>query len=132
MNNLKKEIVLKGTVLNGSGKGKHFVTLPWAQRQFKEKLGFTPYPGTLNLGISGKSDLNEIKKARGIEIIPEKGYEEGKCFRALVMGKIWGAVVVLDFPEYPSNLLEVMAPMNLREKLGLQDGMEIEVKVKIG
>ena len=128
---MKKIIMLKGTVFSGTGKGKHFVDLPWARRQFQEKLGFNPYPGTLNLQLSKKSDLIELKKADGITINPEKGYQKGKCLRALVMGKVWGAVVIPDLPEYPPNLLEVIAPVNMREKLGLQDGMELEVAVKI-
>lgn len=131
MSNLKKEIVLKGTVFSGKGKGKHFVDLSWARRQFQEKLGFNPYPGTLNLHLSQQSDLDELKKAGGITISPEEGYQEGKCFRALVMGRVWGAVVIPDLQEYPPNLLEVIAPINMREKLGLQDGMELEVAVKI-
>lgn len=131
MNNLEKEIVLKGTVISGSGKGRYFVNLPWAKEQFRKKLGFDPYPGTLNLQLQKKSDLDELKKAEGIRIVPEEGYEEGHCFRALVMGMVWGAVVVLDFPGYPPDLLEVMAAVNLRQTLRLHDGMEIEVAVKI-
>jgi riboflavin kinase len=131
MNNLVKEIAFKGTIKSGSGRGKRFVNLPWAKKQFQEKLGFNPYPGTLNLHLPKSRDLEELKKAEGIRIIPEKGYEEGHCFRALVMGKVWGAVVVLDFPGYPPDLLEVMAPVNLRQTLELQDGMDIEVTVKI-
>jgi CTP-dependent riboflavin kinase len=73
MNNLKKEIVLKGTVFSGRGKGRHFVDLPWARKQFQEKLGFNPYPGTLNLRLLKKSDLDTLKKAIGITISPEEG-----------------------------------------------------------
>jgi riboflavin kinase len=47
------------------------------------------------------------------------------------MGKVWGAVVIPDLREYPPNLLEVIAPVNMRERLGLQDGMKLEVTVKI-
>jgi riboflavin kinase len=128
---LKKDVVLSGTVISGSGSGKYFVDLPWAKRQFQEKLGFDPYPGTLNLQLSKKSNLDELKTAKGIRIIPEKGYEEGRCFESLVMGRVWGAVIVLGFHGYPPNLLEVIAPVNLRESLGLQDGMKIEVTVQI-
>ena len=130
MNNLKKEIVLKGTVFSGIGKGRHFVDLPWVRKQFQEKLGFNPYPGTLNLRLSKKSDLDELTKAGGITISPREGYHEGKCFRAL-MGEVGGAVVIPDLREYPPNLLEVIAPVNMRERLGLQDGMKLEVTVKI-
>jgi riboflavin kinase len=128
---LKKEVVLNGIIFSGTGRGKHFVNLPWVKRQFKEKLGFNPYPGTLNLRLPQKSDLDELKKAGGVKIIPEEGYLEGKCFRAMVMGKVRGAVVILDFPKYPYNLLEVLAPVNLRETLDLEDGMKLEVTVKI-
>ncbi len=128
---MKKEIILKGRVISGTGKGRFFVNLFWARKQFQEKLGFNPYPGTLNLQLPPKSGLDELKKASGIVIVPEKGYKEGKCFRALIMEKVWGAVIVLNFPEYPSNLLEVIAPVNLRETLGLYDCMEIEVAVQL-
>jgi len=45
------------------------------------------------------------------------------------MEKLWGAVVVPDIPGYPHNLLEILAPVNLRETLGLKDEVEIEVTV---
>ncbi|MEM3712744.1 MAG: DUF120 domain-containing protein [Thermoproteota archaeon] len=40
-----------------------------------------------------------------------------------------GAVVIPRVPSYPKDMLEIIAPVNLRETLGLKDGDEIEVTV---
>jgi len=125
-----KKITLKGMVFSGGGKGSLFVNLPWAKKQFKEKLGFNPYPGTLNLQLSPGTDVKEFRTTtKGIKISSPKGFHKGRCFKALIMEKLWGAVVVPDVPGYSHNLLEILAPVNLRETLGLKDGMEIEVTV---
>ena len=43
-----------GTVFSGEGNGKKFVDLPWVKQQIEEKLGFSPYLGTLNLRLTEK------------------------------------------------------------------------------
>jgi riboflavin kinase len=127
---LVKKITLKGKVFSGGGTGSLFVNLPWAKKQFKEKLGFNPYPGTLNLQLSPETDVKELKDAtKGIKIKSPEGFHEGRCFKALIMEKLWGAVVVPDVAGYPPDLLEILAPVNLRETLGLKDGVEIKVTV---
>ena len=129
---MTREIVLKGKVVSGNQRGRLFVGLPWVKKQINEKLGFNPYIGTLNLRLPNKTRLNSIHEADGIIIVPEEGYYDGKCFKALVNGKVEGAVVLPDVPGYPPDLLEILAPINLRETLGLKDGMEVEVTVRIG
>ena len=128
---MPKEMVLKGKVFSGNKRGKQFVNLPWVKKQINEKIGFNPYIGTLNLRLTNETGIRKLRKAKGIKIKPEKGYCEGKCFKALVMRKVEGAVVLPDVPEYPADVLEVLAPVNLRETLGLKDGVEIEVTVTI-
>jgi len=127
-----RKIILKGRVFNGEGIGSLFVNLGWAKKQFKEKLGFKPYPGTLNLQLSPGTDVKMLRNTmKGIKIKAPEGFHEGQCFKALIMGKHFGAVVVPDVPRYPRDLLEILAPVNLRERLGLKDGMEIEVTVQL-
>jgi len=125
-----KKITLRGRVFHGEGKGRFFAGLPWAKRQFKDKFGFDPYPGTLNLRLTPGTDGKELRNVtKGIKIESPVGFCEGRCFKALILEKLWGAVVVPDVPGYPYDLLEILGPVNLREKLGLKDGMEIEVIV---
>ena len=117
---------MKGRTFSGEGTGTDFVNLPWAKEQFKRKLKFNPYPGTLNLRISSKTAIEELKDTtRGIKIEAPKGFYDGRCFKATIMEKVRGAVVVPDVPNYPSDVLEVIAPVNLREELRLRDGIEV-------
>lgn len=125
-----RKMILKGRVFSGGGIGSFFINLPWVRSQIKEKLGFNPYPGTLNIQLSPGTDVKELRDTtKGIKIESSEGFHEGRCFKALIMEKLVGAVVVPDVPRYPQDLLEILAPVNLRETLGLKDGMEIEVIV---
>ena len=125
-----RKIILEGRVFSGGGIGSFFINLSWVRSQIKEKLGFNPYPGTLNLQLLPGTDVKELRDTtKGIKIKSSEGFHEGRCFKALIMEKLWGAVVVPDVPKYPNDLLEIMAPVNLRETLGLKDGVDIEVIV---
>ena len=123
------KVTLKGRVCSGRGAAGSFVDLPWARRQFKEKLGFDPWPGTLNLHLLRRVDISVFSDRRkGIRVTPRKGFCAGRCFRAQVV-KVPAAVVVPDVPDYPRDLLEILAPVNLRELLGLKDGEDLKVTV---
>ena len=125
-----RKVILKGKVKRGGGTGSLFVNLPWARKQFRKKLRFDPYPGTLNLQLSSSADTKELRDmTKGVRIDSPKGFHGGRCFKALLLGKVHGAVVVPDVPSYPSDVLEILAPINLREALGLKDGMEVTATV---
>jgi riboflavin kinase len=126
------KIFFKGTVFSGKGEGKKFVDLPWVRRQIEEKLGFSPYSGTLNLhlnqeSVKGKISLENVK---GKMIEPQAGYCPGLMFKACI-GALDCAVVVPKVPNYPSDVLEVIAPVCLREKFGLMDGSLVTVCVNV-
>jgi len=123
-------ITLKGTVSSGRGEGTWFTNLQWVKEQLRRELNIDLYPGTLNLNIS--SACNEVKllnRFGGIEIRPEKGFYGGRCFRALIMGETHGAVIKPEILHYPTDLIEVIAPIHLREKFRLKDGDEVEVTI---
>ncbi|RLI37131.1 hypothetical protein DRO55_02030 [Candidatus Bathyarchaeota archaeon] len=119
---------LRGRVCSGVGRGASFLRMGWVREQFVEKFGFEPYPGTLNLNVS-REETRLLGEFRGIEITPKEGFRSGRCFRAVVMGKIPGVVVKPEVEGYPSNLLEIAAPICLREELNLKDGDEVEVTI---
>jgi riboflavin kinase len=129
--NEKPLVCLKGKVFSGTGEGAKFIELPWVKRQIEEKLGFVPYPGTLNIKLSkDKVKLkNLLKGAKPIEILPAEGYCLGKCFKAHLANGLECAIVLPQVRGYPEGVIEVIAPVNLREKLQLKDGDIIEVIV---
>lgn len=126
------KIKLSGTVSCGGGEGKKFLGLPWVKRQIEEKLGFTPYLGTLNVKLSEKNvELKKLlEKARSVKVCPAEGYCRGMLIKASV-GTLECAIVVPEVADYPKELLEIIAAVNLRETLHLKDGDEVTVTVNL-
>jgi len=124
------KINLNGRVFSGKGEGKKFVTLPWVDRQIREKLGFSPYPGTLNIRLSreGLTQKKLLAKAERLEIVPEKGYCRGSLIKAKITGLDCG-IIVPQVPAYPADVVEVVAAVFLRQRLRLSDGSEAAVMV---
>jgi riboflavin kinase len=118
-------------VFCGRGEGARYIELPWVKRQIVEKLGFTPFPGTLNVRLT-KEELrlkDSLGDAGAIEISPAKGFGRGRCFKAIIMRRLKCAVVIPEIPSYPEDVIEVTAAVNLRKKLGLEDGDCLEIEV---
>lgn len=125
-------IIVRGKVIAGTGDGKRFVALPWFRRQIVEIFNFEPYPGTLNVMLtedSSKILSRIINEKRGFKVIVEEGYFPGFLYRALVCFRVIGAIVRPSVPGYPENMMEIVAPVCLREFLGLNDGDEIDVAI---
>lgn len=128
------EAQLEGKIFSGSGEGAKFIGLPWVKRQITEKLGFAPYNGTLNIRLDEKGVLIKrriLRKAKAIEIIPQEGFCQGKLFRAVFMDKLECAIVIPEVEGYPENVIEIIAPINLREKFQLKDDDVIKIKILV-
>lgn len=126
-------ICLKGKVFSGKGEGTEFLNFSWVKKQIKEKLGFTPCEGTLNVKLH-KDSINLRKmltSARGIEILPQPSFCRGRLFKACLMGAVVCAVVVPGVSGYPEDVIELVASVNLREKLQLLDGDLVDVKIML-
>jgi riboflavin kinase len=124
-------IILHGKVFSGQKGGTKFLKLLWVERQIIEKLGFTPYPGTLNLKLTKKSieTKKQLLNTKTMEILPVKGFCCGICFKARIIDKVDGAIVLPQVPSYPEDVLEVIAPVSLRETLRLKEGDEVQLKI---
>jgi riboflavin kinase, archaea type len=120
----------EGVVFSGKGEGKKFVSLPWVNCQIKEKIGFAPYNGTLNLRLNkqGKENKKRLQKKGGIMIQPQEGYCPGISFKAQI-DALDCAVIIPLVPNYPKDVLEIIAPIYLRSYLCLIDGNTIKVAV---
>ena len=122
---MKRKWILQGRVASGSQTAARFTQLDWVQKQCREKLGFAPFPGTLNLSIERDyfSVITAIEAADAIELIPEGNNGcAGKVLPVSIEG-IRGAIVIPDrkVNTHNKNVVEVMAPVELRESLGLVD-----------
>ena len=126
------QITFKGTVFSSNSEGRNFISLPWVKRQIQEKLGFTPYSGTLNIRLTKESVRQKklLKKAEKFEVCPEKGYCTGTLIEAHMEGLKCG-IVLPQVPNYPKDVLEVISAWNLRERFKIEDGSEVCVTVRV-
>ncbi len=121
--------------MSGKGEAAKFIELPWVMEQMETKLGFKPYPGTLNIGLTKDSiRLKEMWAAASFhvqEISSKKGFCSGRCVKAYLPSGFECAIVTPEIDDYPQNVIEVIAPMNLRKRFRFQDGDLVEINIKI-
>jgi riboflavin kinase len=126
---------LEGNILTGLGEGQYYVNIPGYRKQFEEKLCFSPFPGTLNIKISGNS-LTVLNRLLELPAVQIDGFHDGKrtfgggrCYPVSVRG-IEAAVVAPERTHYPSDLIEIIAPVKLRDTLSLKDGDSVVIQIK--
>jgi riboflavin kinase len=129
-------ITLEGTVFTGLGEGAYYVTREPYRRQFMEKLGFDPYPGTLNLRLTTDYDVktrSELEVYPAVEIKGFKSenrtYGNVKCYPAIIENKVKGALISALRGHYDTSVVEIIASTFLRKKLKLKDGHKVKVEV---
>lgn len=125
-----QKLSFKGRVTTGLGEGQYYISLEGYRKQFIDKLGFEPYPGTLNLQLKEPFARHEAAAVK-IEGFKDasRTFGGGKCYPVMIDG-VKAVVIRPDRSSYPLNLVEIIAPVNLRKKLGLKDGDEVEVTLE--
>ncbi len=126
--------ILIGKVVGGVKQAACFTRLDWVQEQCCDKLGFRPYPGTLNLEISEQSlsELEELRRERGVELVPpDPSFCAAKTLPLTIEG-VTGAMIVPseDVNVHKKNIIEILAPLRLKDALNIGDGSRVTVKIK--
>ena len=119
--------MIRGVVVGGLGEGQYYISREGYSEQFRRLLGFEPFPGTLNIRLDEPFLPSGLQAIR-IEGFRDEGrtFGECKCYRIAVNG-VEAAVVRPERSNYPANLIEVLAPVRLRDALHLADGDPVEV-----
>jgi CTP-dependent riboflavin kinase len=126
---MSKKRILTGKIVSGVRQGAFFTQLDWFKKQCQEKLGFKPYPGTLNIEISTEMipEIEVLDNEKGPEFIPpDATFCSGKGFPVSIAG-VRGAIIMpaAEVRVHGKNIVEVIASINLKEKLGVADGDSI-------
>jgi riboflavin kinase len=129
-------VTIEGVLFSGLGEGAYYISKDGYRKQFIEKLGFDPYPGTLNLKLVTDYDMKtraELENYPGIELEGFKNetrsFGSVKCYPVIINNKMKGAVVFAMRSHYNSSVIEIIAPTFLRGNLKLKDGNKVKVEI---
>ncbi|AXR82889.1 DUF120 domain-containing protein [Natrarchaeobaculum sulfurireducens] len=134
------EVALEGIVTSGMGEGRHYISLPGYNRQFEDRLGYEPFPGTLNVELREDS-VRRRSAVSSLEPIPIDGWEDDErtygpavCYPATIetaTGERYADAhtIAPERTHHDDDQLEVIAPVKLREELGLEDDDHVTVSV---
>lgn len=132
-----RKIVMWGKVVSGMFDGKYYMSLYGYSEKIKSKLGFKPYPGTLNIKLNTMDDSQYKEKLsvmKGIEIPgfkkDERTFGSVKCFPSKILG-VKGAVIIPERSHYGPEVLEVISSFNLRKKLKLTNGSRVKIELTL-
>ena len=133
-------IDFEGTVVSGMGEGAYYMSLEGYRKQFKDKLGFEPYPGTLNVKLIDQIFMNARREIGRYPSVFINGFSDNlrtygwvKWYKANInKGAVNNAAaLVLERTHYDDSMLEIIAPICLKEAIGIQNGDRISIKVQI-
>ena len=125
---------IEGVISKGLGEGGYYVSLPGYRKQIVEKLGFDPYPGTLNVKIP---ESERWKRQRMMQKDPitisgfkdkERTYGDIFAYRCTVDGHGCAVIIPLRTHHGP-DVLELLCPFNAKKKLGKGEGDPIRVVI---
>lgn len=125
---------MTGVIFSDLGLASSFMTLEWVRQGLERSLGFSPFPATLNVRPYASADLEVWRSVQsgstGVPLAPES---DGFCSARLypieilsgsdpVAGTIPGAILLPEVKDYPSDKIEIVAPVRLKDHLDLRDG----------
>lgn len=131
---------LTGSVTEGVGKARQFISLPGYIEQFRKQLGYEPFHGTLNVDVDAEDEADSYRLA-ALDGVRVDGWEsDGRTYGGVTcyLARIETAderrydpahVLVPDRTRHDASELEILAPNKLRDELDLCDGDRVTVHV---
>ena len=131
-------IDFEGHIITGMGEGAYYMSLNGYKQQFKEKLGYEPYPGTLNIKLNSMLYVEAKKEMLKYPSIDIEGFSDQsrtfgwvKCYPAYINDSvnINSSILILERTHYDDSIIEIIAPFSIKEQFSLKEGDYIRLKV---
>ena len=125
---------MTGIIFSDLGQAASFMALEWVQSALQQRLGFLPFPATLNVHPKDAADeqvwCGVRENSAGLSLgRAQDGFCEARLYPIEVVvpsgaepDKIRGAILLPEVQNYPNDKIEIVAPVRLKEHLGVQDG----------
>ena len=129
-----KRMKIKGKITRGLGEGGYYISLEGYTKQFIDKIGFEPFPGTINLKLDDREQEKRIM-LRELEPIIIEGWKTSDrsfgdifAYRCRIDG-IEGAIVIPVRTHHGMDILEIVSLFDIKKKLRKKDGDQLEVEL---
>ena len=129
---------MTGIIFSDLGQASSFMALEWVQDLLLQRLGYHPFPATLNVRPKGVEDAETWRRVQSecvwTQLTPGSASHCGaKLYRVEVhaaahCAKIGGAVLLPEISDYPRDKIEIVAPMRLKDYFDLRDGDQLTLE----
>ncbi len=135
---LPSSIELKGKIISGMGEGAYYMSLKGYTKQFKSKIGYVPFPGTLNVKLYQKEHVEAIQQLDDLDGQKINSFSDGKrtfgwvkCFTATLNRTINCQLIRLERTHYDNSIIELISKNNICKTADLKIGSQISIKIII-
>jgi len=138
LDSFPSHVELKGILVSGMGEGAYYMALKGYTKQFKSKIGYVPFPGTLNVRLDQKTHQEAIKQFETLDGIKIKSFSDGKrtygwvkCFPAKLNNTISCELIMLERTHHDDSVIELISKTCMRKIGKLKDGSKVSIKIPI-
>ena len=131
-------IELKGEIISGMGEGAYYMSLKGYTKQFKSKIGYVPFPGTLNVKLYQKEYLEAIQQVDDLDGQKINSFSDGKrtygwvkCFTAKLNRTINCQLIRLERTHYDNSIIELISKNSICNTANLKLGSKVSIKIII-
>ena len=131
-------IELKGEIISGMGEGAYYMSLKGYTKQFKSKIGYVPFPGTLNVKLYQKEYLEAIQQLDDLDGQKINSFSDGKrtygwvkCFTAKLNRTVNCQLIRLERTHYDNSIIELISKNSICNTANLKLGSKVSIKIII-
>ena len=115
-------IEFMGNIISGMGEGAYYMSMKGYTKQFKSKLGYIPFPGTLNVKLRDKKFVEAKRELDAHDGMMIDGFSDGKrtygwvkCYPAKINNSVDGMLITLERTHYDDSILELISHVNIKK-----------------
>ncbi len=151
-----KRVIIKGKIVTGMGEGSYYMSKKGYKDQFREKLGYEPFPGTLNVKLEEQIYKDIKREITSYPSIYIHGFKDEnrtfgwvKCYPTILIpgaqenDKVWknnkqnyekmeieSSILLLERTHHNNSLVEVISPVCIKETASLKNGDIVTIELK--
>ena len=137
MSQYPDQLILKGRLVSGMGEGAYYMSMPGYARQFEDRIGYVPFPGTLNVKLEKKEFIESAKLLDIMDGIRIDGFSDGKrtfgwvkCFNA-TLNSVDANLIRLERTHHDPFIVELISRHNIRRRASISNGSSVTVAIDI-